>query len=159
MFNLPENNFIGSEDEMVKNFITAFIYRDIRFSNNWLKGVFYEQIRVPEIKRISDLIIYCSDRRLINIEFKLKDHKCVLSQASDHLRWADYSFICIPFTCYSFLPKNYITKLKSKGIGLILSTEYSFIELIRPKHNSYKNGKNREIRNIMLNRIKQSSKC
>ena len=154
MFQLPENIFVGSEDDMVKQFITAFYDKGVRFSNDWIVGQFHEQIRIPEIKRISDLIIYCSDRRIINIEFKLQDYKCVMRQATDHLKWADYSLICIPFDCYKFLPKTYMDKLRKKGIGLLLGTQHSFIELIRPKHNSYKNGKKKHIRESVLNKIK-----
>lgn len=79
MFRLQENRFTGSEDTLVKLFIETYKDTELAFGDGWEKGQFYEQVRVPEIGRVSDLVIVCQSR-LINVEFKLRDWNCLLNQ-------------------------------------------------------------------------------
>jgi len=58
MFWLQENIFIKSEDDMVKLFIEIFSDTKASYVYDFNRvPKFYEQIRVKEIGRISDLII------------------------------------------------------------------------------------------------------
>ena len=128
------------------------------------------------ISKRSDLIIYFSDRKIINIESKLTDTGCVINQAKDHLKWADYSYILIPYNAY--IGKQDYKTCFDLGIGIILfyfeklSKEYYkfykdqclpipkyhnpiFIESFRAKHNTYKNLKDKDIRKDALISIKK----
>ena len=153
MFLLQKSIFYGSEDDLVKSFIKKCKDETLIFGNNRIKGEYYEQIRVPEIGRVSDLIIKCGDRRLINIEFKLSDHNYVLKQAKDHLYWADYSYICMPIDHLAYLPQGYFLELIKKGIGFIAGNDDTFIQVLRARHNTYKKGKDKQFRLNVLNRL------
>ena len=150
---LHKNNFKGSEDDLVKSFLRIFKDESFLFGDKYIKGECYEQIRVPEIGRRSDLIIKCGDRRLINIEFKLRDHNYVLKQAKDHLHWADYSYICMPMNHLSFLYQGFFLELIESGIGLMVGNDDTFIQVLRAKHNTYKKGKDKQFRLNVLNRL------
>lgn len=154
MFPNYPHRYNGSEDVFVKKFIKLIAHQKLYFGKRGLKGKFHEQISIPSIRRTSDLIIYTkTNDRLINIEFKLKDHKCLMKQATDHLKWCDYSYVCVPASLYINYPKNYSQRLRDKGIGLILGNAETFMEIFRAKYNSYKGGKNKEIRNFVKNKL------
>ena len=152
MFYLSQNIFRGSEDELVKSFIKTFTNQPLIFGENYIEPDFYEQIRVPEIGRVSDLIVHCGDSRLINIEFKLTHYTHVLQQAKDHLKWADYSYICMPFA--PFMPPYFFKDLIDSGIGFIIADSSTFIQVFKARHNTYKNGKMKQFRTNVLDRIK-----
>lgn len=154
MFKLHENNFHGSEDELVKLFIKKYEDRELIFGDNFIKGEYFEQVSIPQIRRISDLIIVCGERRIINIEFKLGDWNCLVNQCSDHLKWADYSYACVPINFLRVYPKDFCKILIAKGIGLVVGSNETFFEVFRAKHNTYKNGKSKELRNIVLRKLK-----
>lgn len=154
MFRLPEYNFFESEDDLVKAFIEKFRDVDILFGEIGILAKFYEQIRIPEIGRVSDLILRCGDSRLINIEFKLHDYLCVIEQATDHLKWADYSYICVPINALRTFPLTFVSRITDANIGLIVGDGDVFIELIRAKHNTFKAGKQKKIRRKVLETLK-----
>lgn len=147
-----EKPFWGSEDEFVKLFISKYKNEQLLFGSELVKGEYFEQIRIPEVGRVSDLIIQCN-RRLINIEFKLGDWNCVLHQAKDHLKWADYSYVCVPTNYLTGFPQSFCLELLSNGIGLIVGDRNTFTEIFRAKHNTYKTKKIKEFRLKVLSRI------
>ncbi|WP_272152127.1 hypothetical protein [Tenacibaculum aiptasiae] len=155
MFRLKENTFWGTEDELVKTFIKKFNGKELRFGENLIGANYYEQIRINEIGRISDLIVECGSR-LINIEFKLIDYGCVFEQSKDHLKWADYSYVCMPANALRVCPNYFMKGLFELGIGLIAGTPNTFIEVIRARHNTYKNMKTKEIRNIVNRKVRDA---
>jgi len=80
-------------------------------------GEVFREVKIPDIGRISDIIVFVTDRKIINVECKLLDYTTVLEQAKDHLKWCDYSYICLHADAY--IP-GYITyKILKAGIGLI----------------------------------------
>lgn len=153
---IVENPYWGYEDTFVKMFIAKYKDREFLFGHDLVKGEFYEQIRVPEIGRVSDLIIKLG-RRLVNIEFKLSDWSCVLQQGKDHLAWADYSYVCVPTNYLTSFPQKFCLELLNNGIGLIVGDKNTFTEIFRAKHNTYKNGKNKAYRTKVLERINNKS--
>lgn len=95
----------------------------------------FREFRIPEIGRISDHIVYFSNRKIINIECKLVDMDGVIKQAVDHLRWADYSIICFPLDNL-YVPQKYIKTILDKGLGLIYyKQDFGLFQFINPKHN------------------------
>ena len=115
MFRLHENRFTGVEDTLVKSFIDKYKDYELDFGDNSDTGAFYEQVRVPEIGRISDLGIMCQ-HRVVNIEFKLGDWKCLLSQSIDHLKWCDYSYVCVPINWLRMYPQVFYEEILKNGI-------------------------------------------
>lgn len=156
MFRLPQNTFHGSEDDLVKAFIRMQKPHSLAFSSGWAKGHYYEQVRIPEVRRVSDLIVKCG-RRLINVEFKLSDYDCVLSQAKSHTRWADYSYIAIPINLLAHLPFGYTQRVQDAGVGLIGVSGDTIVEVFKAKYQTYKAGKDREIRNAVKDRLVKKS--
>lgn len=154
MFRLLENKSYQYEDDLVKAFIEKFKDQELNFGNDWVKGEFFEQVRVPEIGRISDLVVCCGERRLINIEFKLGDYACLENQCIDHLKWADYSYACVPINWLRIYPQSFCESLLRRGIGLIVGSKDTFIEVFRAKHNTYKAGKSKELRTKVYRTIK-----
>lgn len=152
MFRLHENRFTGVEDTLVKSFIDKYKDYELDFGDNSDTGAFYEQVRVPEIGRISDLVIICQ-HRIVNIEFKLGDWKCLLSQSIDHLKWCDYSYVCVPINCLRMYPQVFCEELLKNGIGLIVGSNDTFIEVFRARHNTFKNGKDKSLRSKVFSRI------
>lgn len=155
MFRSWKNSFNGSEDDLVKAFISFYQKEELIFSNDqYIVGQYYEQIRIKSIGRVSDLIIKCTESRLINIEFKLGDYQCLLRQAKDHLKWADYSYVCVPINYLRIFPQSFCHELLEARIGLIVGSNDNFIEIFKAKHNTYKKGKSKEIRNLVLDKLR-----
>lgn len=152
MFRLRENAWTGTEDQMVKLFIEKYKETDLIFGHDFIRGKYYEQVHVPEINRRSDLVIV-AEKRLINIEFKLGDHKCLMKQAEDHMRWADYNYVCVPINFLRIYPVRFVPKLLEKKIGLLACAKGSFVEIFRAKHNTYKAGKEKPIRENVLKKL------
>lgn len=112
------------------------------------------EFRIPEIGRISDIIVYMSKRKIFNIECKLDDVSGVLKQAKDHLIWANYSIICLPFNTY--VPPHYQKVMIEHGIGLILYIPgHGLVEAINCQYNNgLKNSRmNHDIRKKVVNRL------
>jgi len=113
----------------------------------------YREVHVPEIGRISDIIVYFSDRKIFNIECKLFDANEVLKQAKDHLLWADYSYACFPGNIY--LPNYRRKQMIEHGIGLLYYIpESGLIEGIMAEYNLKKN-KDTLIRRNLLSTLRR----
>lgn len=144
----------SSEYEMQHELINVLSKKifNATFANHYMgtKAKIYEEIRIPNIGRISDIILHITDRIIINIECKLGDYTGVFEQAKDHLYWADYSYICI---CHSAYIPNYVFhKIIMQGIGLIYwFGNNQFIEVL----SAYKNKKySKEARPVILKILK-----
>jgi len=116
----------------------------------------FTEVTIPGIGRRSDIIIKMGGSKLINIECKLIHYSSVLEQAVDHLRWCDYSYICLHST--AFVPNYIVHKIIKDGVGLIYWTGEAFIEVLHAYYNSYKKGfKDKEIREKVDRIIQQKS--
>lgn len=153
MFNTYENSFGGSEDELVKLFMEKYRNKVFWFGHNHYSPEYHEQIRIKEVSRISDLVIKFGDKRLVNIEFKLNAHGGVYGQAKDHAKWADYSYICIPVNTIQHADRSFLSNLHRERIGLVLGTKDSFFDMIPAGYKTDKEGKDRKIRQNVLNTI------
>ena len=109
-----------------------------------IKPIIIREHRIMEIGRISDLIVYVTDKKIFNIECKLNNYIEVFEQAKDHLKWADYSYICLP--CSAYVPNYNLHKLIKHGIGLIYWFPESslFSEVVQASYNKYKDKKLRK---------------
>lgn len=152
MLLLGNKSFNGSEDDLVKMFIDQHIGYGFNFGDNFDSVVFYEQVSTKFINRRSDLIAKCG-KRLINIEFKLNDWRCVIKQADDHLYWCDYSYVCVPADLLTYVPFRFVEILKMKGIGLIIATHDTFIEIVKGHYNPYTAKKQKVYRNIIISKL------
>jgi len=103
----------------------------------------YREVGIPKINRISDVIVKVTGRQIVNIECKLTDHSSVLAQAKDHLKWADYSYICLH--AFAPTPNYFIQKIIDLGIGLLLWAPQLTIEVIPAYHNTIKKGKDMKL--------------
>jgi len=153
MFLLPENRWIYSEADLVKEFIEKYANRRLAF-NDWQRFKTYTEVHVPEIRRRSDVILHTQHKKLVNIEFKLDDLDSVLKQSIDHLKWADYSVVCMPASAFHNAQMRWMTKFAEKGIGILLHVNGTFIEILKAYHNTYSEGKSKVIRTNVLSRLK-----
>lgn len=96
------------------------------------------EIHNPDVRRISDIIIYYSKRKIFNIELKLDNVKAVMNQAIDHRKWANYSLICMPH--HTYITRRDISKIVDEGLGLLLWQPSILFEVIFPKHVRHKSG-------------------
>ena len=120
---MPERTM---QDQLIKILSERTHYRG--FDEQFPYCVF-EEVHIPEIGRRSDIVIYITDRIIINIECKLDNYTEVLSQAKDHATWADYSYICIHHS--AFIPTSVIREMIENRIGLIYwVSDNQFIEVI-----------------------------
>lgn len=79
---------------------------------------------VPFLSRCIDMVLVDEQKQVITIEFKLTKWRDAILQAYDHLRAADYAYICMPKKRRE--PSAlFIDELKNKGIGLLLYDETS----------------------------------
>ena len=145
-----------TEDEMQKDVETYLkqktFYKQIpRYPYRIeLKPKFIREFRIPEVGRISDHIIYISSKKIINIECKKENYIEVIAQATDHLRWADYSMICLPLH-WQYIPNKYISEIINKGLGLMYYLkDVGIFQFINPKFNKDKDAK---IRKAIVDRI------
>ena len=104
-----------------------------RYYGNRISPKIYREIAIPNVGRISDIIVFISDRRIVNIECKMINYSEVIKQAQDHLIWADYSYVC--FYAETYLPTYELKKLIENGIGLLLWKPEIFVEVIQSKYN------------------------
>lgn len=102
-------------DHMMKK---KFRHQQSRWVVDYIKAKVYSEIFIPRINRRSDVIVKLSDRKIFNIECKINDVGGVISQAEDHLYWANYSYVCLHAMTY--IPSYQIKEMVEKGIGLML---------------------------------------
>jgi hypothetical protein len=109
------------------------------------------EFRIPEIGRISDIILKLTPRKIINIECKLSDIPGVIKQAKDHLKWADYSYILVPDNVY--ISPKYIKDCIDLKIGILFYNvvRSDFSEVIKAGHNKMKD---KDIRKAVNWRLK-----
>lgn len=155
MFLLREAQHSGLETELVDNFIERFSQEHLAF-NDWVRFKMYTEVRVPEVRRRSDIVIYTAHKKLVNIEFKLHDLDEVLKQAIDHTKWADYSVVCMPANAFHNANMIWMQKFTKHGIGILLYCSGTFVEILKPYYRTYKDGKDRKIRTNVLSRLKNS---
>lgn len=107
------------------------------------------EFRVPECGRISDIALIHNPRRIINVECKLTNIGEVVHQAKDHLKWADYSLVCLPDETY--IPNYHKTIMVKEGIGLLIYKKPDvLIEAIYP---AYNRKKDKELRKCIEKRL------
>lgn len=151
---MPNRDPEYSEDEMQEKVAMYFADRKFRSSDpyNWdhIIPKVYREVRIPKIGRISDVIVYLTDRKIINIECKLSDYGFVLNQAKDHLKWADYSYICMASETY--LPAYILDEMIGHGIGLLFWHPDYFVEVLQ---SGYNKKKDKSIRESVMAEIKK----
>lgn len=153
---MPNRDAPCLEDEMQKQVAEYFSQRRFvpsswnGFHNSMIIPKVYREVKIPHIGRISDIIIYITDRKIVNIECKLSDYGGVISQAIDHLRWADYSYVC--FFADTYLPAYEIDRLLTNGIGLLLWNKNIFVEVIQSGFNK---SKDKVLRSKVLDILKK----
>ena len=109
----------------------------------------YREVGIRKIGRISDIIVEITPKKIVNIECKMFDHTGVIKQALDHKEWADYSYICMHSQAY--IPPYAIDNMIQNELGLMVwSSEGGLVDIIGAGHNTYKNGKNRAVRKIVM---------
>jgi hypothetical protein len=118
-----------------------------------LQTIVLRELRIPEIGRISDHVLCIDKKRIVNIECKLYDIDKVIHQAKDHLRWCDYSVVCV--TPHIYITNENFLEIIGKGIGLwYWFNNIGVFEFIMPKFNRRKN---KELREKILNKILQEN--
>lgn len=94
----------------------------------------FREVHIPEVKRRSDFVVSLGPRKVVNIECKLIYSQELVNQAMDHLKWAPYSYICIPV--WEYVPSFRIREVANSQLGLIYWTpERKFIEAIPADYN------------------------
>lgn len=150
---------IASEYDMqvqVDEFLNKHQFRNIGVDGWWrdLPKIVLREFRVPEIGRISDHVLLINNRRVVNIECKLDDIAGVICQAQDHLKWCDYSIICMP-PDGRYIPTKYIKEIIEKGIGLwYWFKDIGIFEFINPKFNR---NKDKELRKKIISRVNEKN--
>ena len=105
-------------------------------SELWSSAMIYREVSIPNIGRISDIIVKISNRKIVNIECKLTNHQEVFAQAKDHLLWADYSYICLHAS--ALIPAYAIQNMIDSKIGLLLWTPEIIVEVLLAYYNKNK---------------------
>lgn len=156
MFSLPQED--RTEAQIVQDFIAAYSIERFYFDQDYdpvlLETEFFQEVTIPHIGRRSDVIMKVKKNTLINIEFKLTNWRSVFSQAYDHLKWADYSYICMPDYAMNFTPTEFHTKIIEHKIGLLLYANNAFTHAVKAYHNSYKERKDKKIRKALESILK-----
>lgn len=78
------------------------------------------ECEIPFLSRCIDMVLIDNSDKITTIEFKLTKWKDAIAQAYDHMRGADYAYVCLPKKKPS---ENLIRELKQNGIGLLLYDE------------------------------------
>ncbi len=128
----------------------------------WLREkdiLFVDEKRVKQIRRIADFLII-KNGKLINIEAKSLDFKCLLEQMNDHAIYCDYSFAFIPD--FSPTPRWFKEDLANSGYGLMIwnNNEQVITEVLEAHYNKPKNKDlqkqvYQEIKSTQINIFKQ----
>lgn len=139
---IEKYNVSALEDDMQEG--VALFFKEYAFTR--LKGYVWRDVRakvfrevtIPGIGRRSDVIVEVTPRKVFNIECKVNDVTGVLKQAKDHLKWADYSYICLHSRTY--IPIYQIKDMIDSGIGLLLWEEGALLDVLNATPNTLKNG-------------------
>lgn len=78
------------------------------------------ECEIPFLSRCIDMVLIDNSDKITTIEFKLTKWKDAIAQAYDHMRGADYAYVCLPKKKPS---EKLIKELKQNGIGLLLYDE------------------------------------
>lgn len=145
-------NISALEDDMQQYVAEYFINHTFdREYDHWRgrKAKVYREVTIPGIGRRSDVIVRLTDRKIFNIECKINDIGGVMAQAIDHLKWADYSYICVHARTY--IPTYEIREMLTHGIGLMLWDKDILIDVFGASPNTIKKGiKRPELRKKMI---------
>ena len=83
------------------------------------------ECEIPFLSRCIDMVLIDQSNKVITIEFKLTKWRNAIEQAYDHMRGANYAYVCLP----KKEPSNKLIKeLKQNGIGLLLYDEEAAID-------------------------------
>jgi len=143
-----------SEEEM-QNQVDIFLKKQVfrkwdGYHYKELPKIVLREFSIPEIGRRSDHILVINNKRIVNIECKLKNINKVIKQAKDHLEWCDYSVIIMP-PDLGYLANHHITECIKNKIGLWYWFDHlGVFEFILPAFNSKKN---HQLRQQILGRI------
>ncbi len=78
------------------------------------------ECEIPFLSRCIDMVLIDQTDKIITIEFKLTKWRDAIAQAYDHMRGADYAYVCMPKKNPSDM---LINELRQNGIGLLLYDE------------------------------------
>jgi len=145
------NHFPKSEKFMQES-VADLLTKSQLFHTSNKSPKIYREVRIKQIHRISDVIVYFSDYRIFNVECKLNNIQECIKQAVDHAKWADYSYVCMPANAY--LANEHRGTLIRKKIGLLLWTENNLTEAIYAGHNS---AKDYAIRKVVIESLKSNN--
>jgi len=128
------NTHDGSEalmqDDVVKLLLSNKLYEGAR------NVQLYTEVPCPQVGRRSDIVLVIGKRKsYYNIECKIVDVKKVLEQAKDHLRWADYSYVCLKSDAY--IAPHYIQKMLDFNIGLLLWKPGVLVECLQTRKSKF----------------------
>lgn len=148
------NSRIVTEAQMQAE-LALFLSMRPHYQKKWpfqFKADIYTEVGIPEIGRISDVIVKVSEKKIFNVECKLDNYTTVIQQARDHLKWVDYSYIC--FFADAYFPARDIVNLVKWGIGLILWRPGVFVEAVHSYQNTYKHGlKDKHLRMLVNSKL------
>ncbi len=118
----------------------------------WLKNkdiLFIREHYVKEVGRIADFVII-KENKIINIEAKSNDFKCMLEQIDDHAIYCDYSFAFIPD--WSLTPFWFKTELANKKYGLIIynTLNKTITEVLEAHYNKPRNKDLRKKQGLLI---------
>jgi|WetSurSiteA1Bulk_404760.scaffolds.fasta_scaffold28795_3 hypothetical protein len=154
---MPNRSAPCLELEMQEQVANHFSERKFQLSpgkteryGKWIYPRVYREISIPHIGRVSDIVIYITDNKIINIECKMTNYDEVINQAISHLSWADYSYVC--FYADTYLPSREIKRCLDRGIGLLLWKPEIFVEVIQSTWNKKAD---KEIRKYVLEILKK----
>lgn len=83
------------------------------------------ECEIPFLSRCIDMVLIDQSNKVITIEFKLTKWRNAIEQAYDHMRGANYAYVCLPKKEPS---DKLIKELKQNGIGLLLYDEEASID-------------------------------
>lgn len=83
------------------------------------------ECEIPFLSRCIDMVLIDQSNKIITIEFKLSKWRNAIEQAYDHMRGADYAYVCLPKKEPS---DKLIKELKQNGIGLLLYDEKAAVD-------------------------------
>ena len=146
---LPKSNgHNGCEDDMQREVAETFRNQEF-YTGSYVKPKIYREVTIPEIGRRSDVIVQVTPRKIFNIECIIVDANGVVSQAIDHLKWADYSYVCIHDRAY--IATYIVREMLKYGIGLLLWKQGVLTEAFGAEYNK---GKDKRIRELVMKSLK-----
>lgn len=128
------NTHNGSEvvmqDDVVKLLLSNRLYEGAR------NVQLYTEVPCPQVGRRSDIVLVVGKQKsYYNIECKIVNVAKVLEQAKDHLRWADYSYICLKTDTY--IAPYQIQEMIKFNIGLLLWEPEILVECLQTRKSKY----------------------